>query len=298
MSVNFHNEKFEAYFSSVYKERWPALYKALLNKETQVLRKNKFANFAAEEKFTKFHSHPFFKNCFDVNPEIQVHGLEDEKGLQVFYKMDPASFVVASALDVQPGDLVLDLCAAPGGKTLILAEALAGSGQLLSNEYSNSRRERLIRVVREYISHDDRQNIFVQGKDGNYYGQHQTETFDRVLADVPCSGERHLLENAKEFAEWTKRRSENLAIRQYSLLSSAYLACKNGGHIVYSTCSISPLENDDVIKKLKKKRSIELIDLPWISELDFIEKTGFGYQILPDRSGFGPMFFSVVKKTS
>jgi 5-methylcytosine rRNA methyltransferase NSUN4 len=287
------NEKFESYFSSVYGDRWPKLIAALKSNETQVLRKNHYANFN-----TQNFPASFIENCYQVNPEINVHNLRDENNLQVFYKMDPASIIVARALEVQPEDLVLDLCAAPGGKTLILAEKLNGTGQLVANEYSNTRRERLTRVIREYLPHEQRQNVFVQGKDGNYFGLNKADVFDRVLADVPCSGERHLLENQKEFLEWSKRRSENLAIRQYSLLSSAFLACRVDGRIVYSTCSISPLENDEVVKKLKKKRNVEFINPDWIMNFDFIEKTEFGYQILPDRSGFGPMYFSVIRKLS
>lgn len=286
------NEKFEAYFSSIYKNRWPSLSQALQTSETQVLRKNIFANFHADG-FTQ----ALFDNCFNVNPNINVHNFRDENDIQVFYKMDPASLLVATALNVQPNDLVLDMCAAPGGKTLILAEKLNGTGQLISNEYSNVRRDRLVRVVREYLPHDNRQNVFVQGKDGNSFGRDKADVFDRVLADVPCSGERHLLENPEEFAGWTKRRSENLAIRQYSLLSSAYLACRLGGQIVYSTCSISPLENDDVVKKLNKKRSAEFLEFPEAHKYPFLEKTEYGYQILPDRSqGCGPMYFSIIRK--
>lgn len=286
------NEKFETYFSSVYGDRWPMLLKALENSETQVLRKNIFAEYEAKD-----FSQAQFPNSYNVNPAINVHNLRDVNDIQVFYKMDPASVLVAIALDVQPEDLVLDLCAAPGGKSLILAEKLNGTGQLVSNEYSNARRERLTRVIREYLPHEMRQNVFVQGKDGNFYGMHKVDIFDRVLADVPCSGERHLLENPQEFSEWTKRRSENLAVRQYSLLSSAYLSCRVGGQIVYSTCSISPLENDDVVKKLKKKRSVEFLEFPETDKYPFLEKTEFGYQILPDRSeGYGPMYFSIVRK--
>ncbi|WP_409479396.1 RsmB/NOP family class I SAM-dependent RNA methyltransferase [Pseudobdellovibrio sp. HCB154] len=286
------NEKFETYFSSVYGERWPKLFQALENSETQVLRKNIFADYEAKD-----FSASQFPNSYQVNPDINVHNLRDSHDIQVFYKMDPASVLVATALDVQPEDLVLDVCAAPGGKSLILAEKLNGTGQLVSNEYSNARRERLTRVIREYLPYEMRQNVFVQGKDGNYYGMHKADVFDRVLADVPCSGERHLLENPQEFSEWTKRRSENLAVRQYSLLSSAYLACRVGGQIVYSTCSISPLENDDVVKKLNKKRSVEFLGFPDAAKYPFLEKTEFGYQILPDRSeGYGPMYFSIIRK--
>ncbi len=272
MSADFQNEAFNKYFLEIYGERWPKIFEALKNKEKQTGRRNLF---------------------YDSDLET-----EEAEKVSEFYTMDPASIYVAKALDVKPDDVVLDMCAAPGGKTLILAEGLNSTGSLTSNEFSNARRERLLRVVREYIPYPLRQNIFVTGKDGNMFGKNFADTFDKILADVPCSGERHLLENKDEFLKWTKRRSENLAVRQFSLLSSAYIACKANGTIVYSTCSISPIENDHVIKKLVKRRSVEIVQPDFLKTDSDIEKTEFGYQILPDRTGFGPMYFAVLKKLS
>jgi 16S rRNA C967 or C1407 C5-methylase (RsmB/RsmF family) len=259
------NQKFQDYFQSVYKERWPEIFAALQVGVQHFQRPNSF-----------------------YKPDSEL--LE-------FYKMDPASILVARALEVQPQEKVLDLCAAPGGKSLILAEALSTTGELISNEFSNSRRERLMRVFKEYIPVDQRGNIFVKGQDGNQFGLRMPDEFDRVLADVPCSGERHLLENKSEFEKWTVRRSQNLAVRQFSLLSSAWLACKPGGRVVYSTCSISPIENDDIIKKLIKRRSVQVLRPLFLDSESSLEKTEFGYQVLPDRSGFGPMYFSVMQKS-
>jgi 16S rRNA C967 or C1407 C5-methylase (RsmB/RsmF family) len=256
------NERFENYFSNVYKERWPAIWQALQQPVKQEIRKNAFF----------------------------------VEGQTEFYKMDPASILVAQALKVQENDLVLDMCAAPGGKSLILAEGLNQTGQLMSNEISKDRRDRLTRVFQDYIPRDQRHNVFVKGLDGNQYGLQMPEHFDKVLCDVPCSGERHLIENATEFKAWTEKRSRNLAIRQFSLLSSGWLACKPGGRIVYSTCSISPLENDEIIKKLKKRRDIEVLRDVDLEKNSFIEQTECGYQILPDTCDFGPMYFAVVLK--
>ena len=221
------NQKFQDYFQSVYKERWPQLFAALKIDVQHVQRPNLFYQTGSDQ-------------------------LE-------FYKMDPASILVARALEVQQNEKILDLCAAPGGKSLILAEALNSTGELISNEFSNSRRERLMRVFKEYIPMDQRGNVFVKGQDGNQFGLRMPDEFDRVLADVPCSGERHLLENKSEFEKWTVRRSQNLAVRQFSLLSSAWLTCKPGGRIVYSTCSISPIENDEIIQKMVKRRYVQIL---------------------------------------
>lgn len=296
MSLNSsHNPKFDAFFSKVYGHRWAGLYQAMQQPVKSVLRVNAFKTFQVED-FLLNQKVEFLPQAYWCPPDYKTNH-QDE--ILSFYKMDPASCLVAQALLIEePSDKkVLDLCAAPGGKSLILAEKLIHGGELISNEFSKGRRERLLRVFQEYIPKEQRQHCHVKGLDGNQYGLKHPDTFDAVLADVPCSGERHLLENQSEFEMWTEKRSVHLAVRQFSLLSSAWLALKEGGDLVYSTCSISPYENDDVIKKLIKRRSVNLRAMPDYEKLDFVEKTEYGYHILPDKCGFGPMYFAPMIKT-
>lgn len=258
--------------------------------EKQILRVNLFSNQVITSGLEKCN---FLDNCYWKPESYSLQ--KNESGLYNYYIMDPASVIVAQALEPKRDELILDMCAAPGGKSLILAEQMR-SGSLISNEISESRRARLLRVFHEYIPKDQRMFITVKGLDANLYGLRQAEHFDRVLADVPCSGERHLLENPKEFSMWTAKRTKNLAIRQYSLLSAAWLAVKPGGRIVYSTCSISHEENDQVVAKLIKKRKPKILRPRWLEGLEFVEETENGYCILPDSCGFGPMYFSVIEK--
>lgn len=292
LSVNspITNELFEKYFSDVYGERWPKLREALAQKEKQVLRENLFID---KIDHSGLDDCDFLMHCFWKPEGFSLQKNDD--GHYNYYVLDPASVIVARALEAKPDEKILDMCAAPGGKSLVIAEHME-SGELISNEMSDSRRERLLRVFHEYIPRDKRMFISVKGLDGNQYGLRMPGEFDRVLADVPCSGERHLLENPKEFGMWTKKRTQHLAVRQYSLLSSAWLSVKEGGRIVYSTCSISPEENDEVVAKLVKKRKVKILRPEWLKVFDFLEKTEHGYQILPDRSGFGPMYFAVIEK--
>lgn len=284
------NPLFDAYFLKHYQGRWKALRQSLSQPEKQVLRVNLFSNEVITSGLEKCE---FLDNCYWKPENYSLQ--KNEAGLFNYYVLDPASVIVANALAAAPDESLLDMCAAPGGKSLILAEQMR-SGSLICNEISESRRERLLRVFHEYIPKPQRMFINVKGLDANLYGLRQPEQFDRVLADVPCSGERHLLENAKEFSLWTEKRTKNLAIRQYSLLSAAWLAVKPGGRIVYSTCSISPEENDGVLAKLVKKRKPKILRPRWLETLDFVEETEHGYRILPDNCGFGPMYFSVVEK--
>lgn len=253
-------EAFEAFYASAYGDRWPRLLEALRAPAPRTARPNAFPN------------------------------------MEPTYEMDPASILVAQSLGAQSGDKILDMCAAPGGKTLVVAEALfasGGEGLLVSNELSQDRRARLIRVLHQYVPQEIRSKIFVRGWDGNQFGLREAGEYDRVLLDAPCSGEKHLLENAKEMSEWSPRRSENLAVRQYSLLASAWSAVRPGGRVVYATCALSPLENDGVIAKLLKRKvdvTIERI------EDSRVEPTEHGARILPDRGFGGPMYFSILSK--
>lgn len=291
----FNNSDFENFFSQCYGARWEKIFSALKTKNKSVYRKNNFAQF---DQFNTSIFKPFenIKNSFQEDENVNIHDLKDNQGMSLFYKMDPASQIVAETLAVEKSQRVLDMCAAPGGKTLILAEALQGTGELFCNEISKERRDRLMRVIHQYIPYELRQNTHVKGLDGSQFGLKMPDYFDAVLCDAPCSGERHLLENEKEFNQWTIKRSKNLAIRQFSLLSSAWLSCLAGGKIVYSTCSISPVENDEIIKKLIKRRSVEILRPDHLKKINFVESTEFGYQILPDTASFGPMFFSVLLK--
>lgn len=285
------NKLFEAFFLKHYQGRWKALRQSLLLPERQVLRVNHFSNEVLTSGLTPCE---FLTDCFWKPEGFSLQ--KNSAGLYNYYVMDPSSVIVARALEAKSDDQVLDMCAAPGGKSLILAEQMR-TGNLISNEISESRRERLLRVFHEYIPKEQRLFINVKGLDANLYGLRMPDTFDRVLADVLCSGERHLFENQKELSLWTEKRTKNLAIRQYSLLSAAWLAVKPGGRIVYSTCSISPEENDAVLSKLVKKRKPKILRPTWLAELEFIEETEHGYRILPDVCGFGPMYFSVIEKT-
>lgn len=267
------NPDFFKFFSEQYGNSWPELEAQLFLEPRQIQRENQFSG---------------------LDPSLELQ-----------YTMDWGSAFSARQLPVQPGDRVLDMCAAPGGKSLVLAEKLFLNqsekqevGELICNEMSMRRRERLKWVLQHYIPRSHREQVFIQGKDGNAFGQRQQDYFDAVLLDAPCSGERHLLENKKEFKGWTLSRTKSMAQRQYSLISSAWLTLKVGGHILYSTCSISPFENDGVIRKLQARRSIEVLECPDVGREGSVEKTEFGYLVWPDlgEKGAGPLYFSLLRK--
>lgn len=217
-----------------------------------------------------------------------------EEGLLRPYYMDRASLYPARALEAAPGEDILDMCAAPGGKSLILALALKGRGRLRLNDISTDRRRRLDRVITEHLPPEWRKNITLSGSDASLLYRREKSRFDRVLLDAPCSSEGHVINSPPHLKAWSPGRIRSLAPRQFSLLCSALEVVKPGGIIVYSTCALADEENDMIMERLYKKRSGRFaLDLP-----DNIpgEKTRMGWHILPDRSGLGPIYLSRIRR--
>lgn len=249
---------FELHYQDIFKDRWPALRASLL-----------------EER------HPVAFN----------------EGLMATYYLDEASIVAARLLDVQMGDAVLDMCAAPGGKTLVLASRLAGSGHLVANDRSATRRGRLKLVLANHLPSQWLESVEVTAHDATKWGLHEHGCYDRILLDAPCSSERHVLNDPKALKEWTPSRPKHLAIQQFAMLAAALEAVKVGGHILYSTCSIEPAENEGVIEKLFSKRSgrFEVMGLGG-SEAE--ERT-HGSLYLPDTAqGKGPLYTCLIRRIS
>lgn len=256
------SQKFEQYYSELYGDRWDTLKEALL-KET--------------------------------NPV----SLSDR--LVQNYYMDKASILAASILPIEENNKVLDMCAAPGGKTLSIALRLNGTGSLTSNDRSASRRNRLLNVLDSCLAPELRQVVKVTGHDSSTWSLHEKDAYDRILLDAPCSSERHVLTDASALSIWSPNRPKQLAILQFAMLAAALDACKSGGYILYSTCSICRLENEAVIEKLHKKREglFEEVDMlenhPELETLS--EKLEHGRIVLPDtQDGAGPLFFCLIRK--
>ncbi len=163
----------------------------------------------------------------------------------------------ASVLCAQKGERVLDLCAAPGGKSTQLASALAGEGLLWSNEIVRSRANILLsNIERCGVS-----NAVVSCAEPEALCEALQGVFDKVLVDAPCSGEGMFRRDPEAFNEWSPEHSDACSVRQLKILESAKKALRPGGIMVYSTCTFSYEENEGVIEKfLEANPDFELID--------------------------------------
>ena len=234
-------------------------------------------------------------------------------GSQKSYFLDSASILAALSLPLEKATDILDLCAAPGGKTLVLASRMPQKAHLSSNERSPQRKHRLATVVQECLPPDISERITVSCSDGSTWCTRQTECFDSILLDAPCSSERHVIADPKYLSQWSPARIKTVANQQWALLSSASRLLRSGGYLLYSTCALAPHENDQMMERLVKKFKKEggagfsfenpNPDQTQIShcaslKLPEYEKTQYGYQILPDTSnGAGPIYFSLIKKS-
>lgn len=197
------------------------------------------------------------------------------------YYLDRASVAAADALP-EGGMRILDMCAAPGGKSVRLAQNMAEGAALVCNERSKERYRRLLVTLEDCIPNDIRSRISAMRGDGALLWRKHL-TFDRILLDAPCSSERHVIADEKYLKQWSPARIKSLAFEQYALISSAWRMLSPGGHLVYCTCALCSEENEGVIAKLLHKR-----------EDAEVVRASF---TLPDEAdGAGPMYFAVVKK--
>ena len=255
-------QRFEQYYGELYGKRWPVLRDALLK---------------------------------PTNPVSLSEDLVEP------YYMDKASILAASILPISENCSVLDMCAAPGGKTLSIALRLGGKGSLVANDRSAARRNRLHAVIQSCLPEEMRSIIKVTGHDSTKWSLYEKEAYDRILLDAPCSSERHVLTDPKALSIWSPNRPKLLAIQQFAMLASALDAARPGAYILYSTCSICPMENEAVIGKLhsKRKELFEEVDMlishPELEKLS--EKLEHGRIILPDvQDGTGPLYFCLRRK--
>ncbi|KAB1268647.1 5-methylcytosine rRNA methyltransferase NSUN4 [Camelus dromedarius] len=214
-------------------------------------------------------------------------------GVMDYYLMDAASLLPVLALGLQPGDTVLDLCAAPGGKTLALLQT--------------SCCRRLQKVLHSYVPQDirDKNRVRVTSWDGRKWGELEGDTYDRVLVDVPCTTDRHSLHEEENniFQRSRKKERQMLPMLQVQLLAAGLLATKPGGHVVYSTCSLSHLQNEYVvqgaIELLASQYSMEVqveglthFRKLFMDTFSFFPSCQVGELVIPNlMANFGPMYF-------
>ncbi len=163
----------------------------------------------------------------------------------VYYIQEASAMAPVVYLAPQPGEKILDLCAAPGGKSTQIAAAMQGQGLLVSNEIHPAR----AKILSENIERMGIRNALVTGETPKRLVQAFPEYFDRILVDAPCSGEGMFRRNEEARKEWSPDNVQLCADRQDEILNWAADMLTPGGRLVYSTCTFAPLENEGTIAR-------------------------------------------------
>lgn len=179
----------------------------------------------------------------------------------LYYIQEPSAMTPAELFHINEGDKVLDLCAAPGGKSTELGAKLNGTGLLVSNDISASRAKALLKNIELFGIG----NSLVTGETPERLTQYFPTYFDKILIDAPCSGEGMFRKDPSIIKSWSEDANTHFSQIQSQILPWAAKMLKSGGYMLYSTCTFAPEENEQVIVNfLKEHDDFELIELPFI----------------------------------
>ena len=204
---------------------------------------------------------PWCDSGFLLNDSAARPGLHPLHRAGVYYLQEPSAMAVAEALAPEPGEWVVDLAAAPGGKATHLASLMQNQGLLVANEVTGSR----VRALGENLERLGVRHALVTSESVQKLAARWGAAFDRVLLDAPCSGEGMFRKSAEAVSQWSEYLIESCAARQDGLLAEAAKFVKPGGTLVYSTCTFAPEENERVIAAFLEKHpefGLEPLHLP------------------------------------
>lgn len=291
---------FHQYYGSVFGDKWLEIVKELQTESLPIIRvQKKYVDQVRElwtSKGLSWKSLPWYEFAVEWPAEVAYGEELPGNGEGMFYVMNASSLLPVLALGVEPSDVVLDACAAPGGKALFLNEFLK-SGELLANDTSPRRRTRMQQLFDEFAC----PATVIGGKAETLFRSYP-DHFDKILVDTPCSSEKHVLGSPKHLAAWSYNRVKQLKQRQIAILSGAFLALKPGGRMVYSTCALTPEENEDVVARLLKKKKDTIRLREWVINgpgESGMERGAFDANLVhrvPPGENLDPMFVAVFER--
>ena len=187
----------------------------------------------------------------------QVSGSDPEWVSGMVYSQEPAAMFPAQIAQVKPGEKVLDLCAAPGGKSTALAEQLRGDGLLVANDISSSR----AKVLRENLERWGVTNALITNESPARLAQHFNNFFDKIVVDAPCSGEGMFRKNPDAVSYWSQDYVLTCQSRQKEILTAATEMLQPGGELIYSTCTFAPEEDEQIVSWLAQTYNFEILPI-------------------------------------
>lgn len=218
---------------------------------------NKISHEKLLKYFPSLIKHPLINNGYTCDPNLISPGKHWLFDAGCYYLQDLSAMLVASLLPIEKDDIVLDMCAAPGGKTVQTSLKLSKSGLILANDISKKRANILV----SNIERMGLGNVIVANEDALNICKKYPNMFTKILLDAPCSGSGMFKKDDKMIEDWHINKVLSAAKLQKELIVAAYDALAPGGLLLYSTCSFSYEENEEVIFELKKERDIILVNI-------------------------------------
>ncbi|MBI2257478.1 MAG: rRNA cytosine-C5-methyltransferase [Flavobacteriia bacterium] len=233
------------------------------------------------------------ENCYylDTRPSYTLDPLFHSA---CYYPQEAGSMfleTILKELDIKKDSTILDLCAAPGGKSQILASFLEVEGLLLSNEIIVSRAKIL---VENMIKWGGKHTFVCQNKPEDF--KHLPNLFDLILCDVPCSGEGLFRKDKKSRNEWNENLVEFCSLRQRKIVMDIWTSLKEEGFLIYSTCTFNETENEQNVQWFIKQTNAELIQIKHQGLKT--GRNGIGFYALPSESEAEGIYFAILKKKS
>ena len=228
---------------------------------------------------------------FYYDPEARP-GLHPYHEAGVYYLQEASAMAPVALLNPRPGEKVLDLCAAPGGKTTQIAGRMQGEGFLLCNEINPKR----AKILSRNIERLGVPNALVTNEHPERLADRFPGFFDRVLVDAPCSGEGMFRKEEAAITDWSQETVEMCARRQAEILHSAARMLKPGGRLVYSTCTFAPEEDEMAVAAFLEAHpefEPETVDAPWFEPVE-----NGGHRLWPHKLLGEGHFAAVLRKVS
>ena len=227
------------------------------DKHAVILNTNKITNEQFLLEFPHVIPHPIVKNAYIYDKNEYQLGKHLYHELGYYYLQDPSAMVVSSLMGFEDDDLVLDLCAAPGGKSVQASLLMNQKGLIISNDISHSRAN----LISNNAERLGLRNILIVNNDFSKIDKFFQNTFDKIILDAPCSGSGMFRKSDAMKKDWSINKVYKFAEIQKELILMSYNMLKPGGLLSYSTCSYSKEEDEEVVEYLLRNSDAQVLEL-------------------------------------
>ena len=287
----------EHLYNSLPKEEVDLLIKSFSDEDYHAVLLNlkKISDEEFTNEFPQVKPHPVVPHAYIYNKNQYPLGKHIYHELGYYYLQEPSAMIVSSLIDFKEDDLVLDMCAAPGGKSIQASFKMNNKGLIISNDLSFSR----CGLISNNVERLGIKDIIIINNDLSKIYQRYINTFDKIVLDAPCSGSGMFRKDARMMVDWSINKVYKFQEIQKELITIAYQMLKPGGLLSYSTCSYSKEEDEDVIKYLLDNSDAQLmkIDLGNIGYINPISP--IGVRLMPSHfKGEGQYICHILKPGS